>query len=359
MVPDLILACLLFVLFLQISSNYLEFTGYYESFPHLVGSTSSLVFLYGPLIYLYVQSYISRSAQFKPTYLLHLVPFILYNLLLIPLFYIKSGPEKLAYHQDVLSDPPGLWLSVALVLKAITLPAYLIWALFLLRNHVKNIGQFFAHTEEIDLGWLRYLIWSMAVVGLVVMVLSFAKIASGVNIETEKYIFAIATFWIFGLGYYGLKQAPIFIGGPQTFDAPNNQVQNKSQAYQKNRVKAADADVYQKVLVAHMEKERPFLKNKLTLAQLAKETNIPSHHLSQILNERMKQNFFDFVNGYRIDEFKEQIKDPANQNFSILGVALNCGFNSKAAFNRIFKKHTGVTPSQYLEKFKYDEGLEP
>jgi len=351
MVPDLILAALLFVLFLQISSNYLEYNGSYERYPHLVGATSSLVFLYGPLIYFYVQSYIARNAKFKPIYLLHLVPFVLYNLVLIP-FYIKSGPEKLAYHQNVLSDVPNFWLSVALILKAITLPIYLIWSLYLLKDHVKNINQYFAHTETIDLGWLRYLLWSMAVVGLVVMVLSLVKITSGANFDTEKYIFAIATFWIFGLGYYGLKQTPIFIGATEAQDTAKGQKQNKAQTYQKNRVKSSDADIYEKVLIAHMEKEKPYLKNKLTLNQLAQETDIPSHHLSQVLNEILGQNFFDFVNAYRIEEFKQQIKDPANQNLSILGIAMNCGFNSKASFNRIFKKHTGATPSQYMEGSK-------
>jgi len=349
--PDLILALWLFVLFLQISSNYLEYSGYYERFPHLVGSTSSLVFLYGPFLYLYVQIYMTGDTTFKPIDYLHFAPFILYNLLLIP-FYIQSGPEKLAYHQEVISEAPGFWLSLGLVFKIISLPVYLVLALVLLKRHGKNISQLFAHTEQIDLKWLKYLIWSMAVVGLLVLVLSVVKIASGGSFETEKYIFSAATFWIFGIGFYGLKQAPIFVGPSIHKDDALQASKTKTRAYEKNKIKESDADRYQQLLLQYMKTDKPYLKNKLTLDQLAEAIEIPSHHLSQLLNERLGQNFFDFINRYRIDEFKSQIGIPENQNLTLLGIALNCGFNSKATFNRIFKKHTGFTPTEYMENDK-------
>jgi AraC-like DNA-binding protein len=68
-----------------------------------------------------------------------------------------------------------------------------------------------------------------------------------------------------------------------------------------------------------------------------------------VINEHFKLNFFDFVNQYRVEAFKERIVNPKYGNFSLLGVAFECGFNSKSAFNRIFKKSTGLTPSQYKD----------
>jgi len=76
---------------------------------------------------------------------------------------------------------------------------------------------------------------------------------------------------------------------------------------------------------------------------------IPTHQLSRVINEHFGRNFFDFINGYRVAEVKRKILDPAYAHFSLLGIAFESGFNSKSAFNRVFKKITGQTPSQFKE----------
>ena len=96
-----------------------------------------------------------------------------------------------------------------------------------------------------------------------------------------------------------------------------------------------------------MSTSKPFLDSELTLPQLAKELNISSHSLSQILNDRLGYNFFDFINQYRVEEVKARLDDPKFENLTLLGIALDSGFNSKSAFNRVFKSFTGLTPSQY------------
>jgi len=96
-----------------------------------------------------------------------------------------------------------------------------------------------------------------------------------------------------------------------------------------------------------MDKEKPFLNNELTLSELAGAIGIYKHYLTQILNDKLNKNFYEFVNHYRVEEFKSQLNNPKSKKFSFLGLALNSGFNSKSSFNRIFKDLTGLTPSQY------------
>jgi AraC-like DNA-binding protein len=74
--------------------------------------------------------------------------------------------------------------------------------------------------------------------------------------------------------------------------------------------------------------------------------------LSSVLNSRIKRNFFDFVNYYRIEEFKWVSKQAASKNITIMGMAWDAGFNSKATFNRVFKKVTGLTPGEYINQTK-------
>ncbi|MBC7910399.1 MAG: helix-turn-helix domain-containing protein, partial [Pyrinomonadaceae bacterium] len=93
--------------------------------------------------------------------------------------------------------------------------------------------------------------------------------------------------------------------------------------------------------------EKPFTDSELTLPKLAGRMGISAHHLSQIINERLNQNFFDFINAHRIEEAKRRLFDPKKKHLSILGIAEEVGFNSKSTFNAAFKKHTGMTPSEW------------
>ncbi|MBN1791468.1 MAG: AraC family transcriptional regulator [Bacteroidales bacterium] len=90
------------------------------------------------------------------------------------------------------------------------------------------------------------------------------------------------------------------------------------------------------------------METKLTLNTLAVELNISVNHLSQIINQYQGKNFYDFVNEYRVEEFKTRVASPKNQHLSILAIAFDSGFNSKSSFNLVFKNHTGMTPSQFM-----------
>ena len=103
------------------------------------------------------------------------------------------------------------------------------------------------------------------------------------------------------------------------------------------------------VIDEYMKQQKPFLNGKLTIRQLADGLDISVNHISQAINENLHMNFFDYVNAFRVEEVKRRIKDPKYAHLSILGIALDCGFNSKSSFNHIFKKVTGSTPSQYKQ----------
>ena len=96
-----------------------------------------------------------------------------------------------------------------------------------------------------------------------------------------------------------------------------------------------------------MEEKKPFIRSTLTLQELADELSIASHQLSQVINDRLQKNFFDFVNGYRVKEVQTRLVAPEAQNLTILAVALDSGFSSKSSFNTIFKKQTQMTPSEF------------
>ncbi len=109
---------------------------------------------------------------------------------------------------------------------------------------------------------------------------------------------------------------------------------------------------YHKELTSLMEVKQPYLDPFLTLRDLAEMMGIPANQLSQLLNEGFDQNFSEFVNTYRLEQFKSEIRKPEKQQFTLLAIAFECGFNSKTVFNSFFKKTMGITPSKYLKSVR-------
>ncbi len=133
--------------------------------------------------------------------------------------------------------------------------------------------------------------------------------------------------------------------GEAAANAPADNTATKK--YEKSTLTKVRADRYVRRLLETMEKEKLYLDSDLTLQKLARRLSIHPHHLSQIINERLNQNYFDFINSYRIEEAKKRLIDPSEKHFSILAIAGEVGFNSKSAFNSVFKKYVNMTPSEW------------
>jgi len=154
------------------------------------------------------------------------------------------------------------------------------------------------------------------------------------------------------MGYCGIKQQLIYYTKVQEIDdsnALNIRKTRKSHenSYKKSNLQPNAMEAIHKQLSGCMQKDKLYLNPTLSLADLSETMNIPAHHITQTLNEYAKVNFYDFVNGFRVEAFKCKIKSGDALNFSLLGIALDCGFNSKSSFNRIFKNFTGQSPSEY------------
>jgi tetratricopeptide (TPR) repeat protein len=129
--------------------------------------------------------------------------------------------------------------------------------------------------------------------------------------------------------------------------------------YERSTLSETQAAQYLESLLAYMEEEEAYLDPDLTIKELSEQLSIPARDLSQVINERLNQNFNDFVNHYRIEKAKELLLKKCSDS-TILDVAFDSGFNSKSSFNTLFKKFTKYTPSQYKKTFgKYRTGTFP
>jgi AraC-like DNA-binding protein len=146
--------------------------------------------------------------------------------------------------------------------------------------------------------------------------------------------------------FYGIKQ-PVIFGEELKIESDEKKETGK---YIKSGLKESQAVEYLENLLSFMEEKKPFLDRDLSIQDISDMTGIPRHHITQVLNEKHKKNFFTFINEYRVKEVISRFNNPKNNNFTILAIAFDSGFNSKTTFNSIFKSQTGMTPSEFREK---------
>ncbi|MDP3435863.1 MAG: AraC family transcriptional regulator, partial [Bacteroidales bacterium] len=213
----------------------------------------------------------------------------------------------------------------------------------------KRIKSYFSQTEKIDLRWLKFLlVWALicySCISLLYLFDSFVDIFSYNSLQTIGY--TIASVFVVILGFFGLRQGDLFSGTNRDY------IINKPQDVYENREPIAkQEEEFITRLLYYMKESKPYLNPEITLGVLSSQMKVSSEYLSRVINTRLNINFFDFIAHYRVEEFKFMCKDLSKRNYTIISLAYDCGFNSKAAFNRVFKKTTGVTPSEYYLKVK-------
>ncbi len=310
-----------------------------KEFPHILGLTAGIVFLHGPLHYLYARSLISSNVSFSKKDLLHFVPFTAFYLYFLFPFYLQSGAYKLSFFESIEENGPApalIFFSWAVLLQGLS---YMGVTFNLLKKHSVNIKDRFSFLEQINLNWLKkitvmtMIIWAL---GIVIEVLQIFDL----NASVQAVVPISIAILIYAMGYMGLRQPEIFSGAAETET-------RELRKYERSGLKKQKSQEIHRKLIHLMETKKKYTDSNLKLSQLARMVATNPNHLSQVINEERQQNFYDFVNWYRIEEAKRMIADPSQQEVTLLFIAYSVGFNSKSAFNTAFKKNTGMTPTQF------------
>jgi AraC-like DNA-binding protein len=335
-------------------------TGALLHFPHMLGFELPLPLMYSPFLYLYAAS-LTHNRPWKLNSLLHFLPALGMYGLLIPFFRLPPAQKIYVYqHQGEGFE----WLTdinrYAIIASGVT---YIALTLLMLRRHRKKIKDEFSNTEKINLNWLRYLAYGTSAIWIVII--------SGLH---DEWIYATAAVFVFFLGYFGIRQVGIFSNiHPKTIPPDSSALleevkkypevkpgietdENEAREliveakvkYQKSALTEEDAMKIHQRLTAVMMNEALFKNPELTLADVAGKLGVHPNILSQVINSVEKKSFYDYINGLRIEEFKKVTSIPDHRQFTLLALAFECGFNSKTAFNRNFKKATGLSPTEYL-----------
>ncbi len=348
------LICMLAVYAITIGGPYIEIFNLNNNYPypHLMNNAWLFLLLYGPFLWFYIKALTTKDFKFKYIYLFHFLPFVIYLTLHYFNFLRLSAEEKILLTQSE-SFTTTLFFKIRGLSIALSTIGYNIWALILLQKHKHNIVSQFSNIENIDLKWLRtFVIASLVIFSLNVLLFNlnnYIHFAGFYKLSGIAYSFS--TIYVLYIGYFGLIQGKIFLDSP-TFEDQQNKPSFIKEDIQNTVKTKGFIDIINK-LTKLMEEKQPYLDPDISLAKLNNLVQTKPEILSEVLNSVLNQSFFDYINKHRIEEFKIQCLDKNNKHLSIMGIAYECGFNSKAAFYRAFNKFEGTSPTAYISKVSY------
>lgn len=313
------------------------------------------LFAIGPLIYFYIKCLTQPYFRFRKIDWLHFAPAILFFVYKVFIFIydsqqpgfedVQNGWFLTNIHYQYVSNIIG-------PLKDISFIVYSFFAVKTYWHHRKYIVEYFSNTYNVELNWLRNFL--VIFIGLYIFhqIVYLFDYSFFDNFWKQRWwgnlANALAMLYVGMMSYFSdltkLQNLQPLETSTSSENPPLKNIEERSES--------SEFENQKRKISSYMETHQPFLNPEITLPELAKELKLSSNLLSQIINSGFDKNFNEFINEFRVEMVKTKLQDESLQHLSLLGIALECGFNSKATFNRVFKKLTNQSPSQFQKSIK-------
>ncbi|WP_367393099.1 helix-turn-helix domain-containing protein [Lewinella sp. LCG006] len=329
----------------------------FQNYPKIILLPDLIYFTYGPLFWLYLRS-LTPNWPYRWRWFWHFLP-----LTLVFLFYL---PQIFKTNFDFITQVVNLQLRPTFIgVAAIGLLFSMVYWLRG-RQFLRQLNTNYAADGLPILSFLRT-VFFLHTLCLIVWLSTYLVGATGlwfgfnwtpITDRMTDATWIILAVGAYTMGYYAMRQPQIFRSAQLNLPAPSPTNISEEEAtpeatplasLQSSPVLAPPQEEFRQ-LEQLMEDKRPYLNPSLSLGELADLAQTPSHQLSKLINDQFGKNFFDYINSHRIKSFQQRIDKGDHQERTILSLALEAGFNSKTAFNRAFKKQTGLTPREYLRQ---------
>lgn len=321
----------------------------------------------GPFLYFYVRGVIKDDFIWKKTDLIHLIPATVQLILILPYTFGYTYEEKVNLMLDMHNNPSDYLETYfnpifnALQTGAIRLASFAIYLIFssslLIKYLLRSTGSVVLNIQRhIVLRWLMFLHVSFfLILGLYIYLIYQSDVDHNFALTSQSYTLQNSLAFLISINNLSLFLIPEIMFGLIIPKKTSSSVEHASDIRDKDLPVPPLKDVeYLTNLSDHidlvMNLDKPFLRKDFKLAHLAGALNVPEHHLASCLRNIRETTFTDLKNLYRINAFKDRIDNDALKNLTIDGISSECGFQSKSVFYSAFKKHEGMTPTEYVSK---------
>ena len=340
---NLFLGAILVVLLLKFCYYLISFNGVFEQGSYMMYTIRFLQAMPPPILWFYSSAIISGSIILRKRMLLHGLPLLLGFVAFTPLLLKAILPGMLPWSLTVYNKWFGLVFSELGAVLFIVYSQMIFKNLYKIYGANRSLLSCMLDFSYQHLTLLKVLSIMMNVYALILIFGGFIDFASIGKPSMFDYIDSGFLILLSYLMIFILVATPKVIHYKYSTLAHTD----KLLKYEKSTLSRSEAMVYMREMNKWMETERPYLKSDLSLGDLTERMHLPGHIISEVLNGLLKQNFYDYINNYRIEEFKKLVSLPQNSKYTNLALAFESGFNSKTTFNTAFKKFTGKTPSQF------------
>lgn len=307
-------------------------------------------FLPKPLLFLFVLSIIYSNFQLKYQHLVHLIPMLISTIILLPNFYITNLQSKILFFDNHARNWEGTFSTILAHFQSLF---YIIAIFTILVRYKRVLNENFSKSNRFNLNWLLQLniiLTFLFVVATTKNILKYYNFSDSIDFLRllTAIVILIFTCWLVLKALYAPK---IFKGIDSHLQLLSN-FTNKRQSESAQNI--SKVDLASNEILAHLKEfmfnEEPFLDPELTIQNLADQLKIDSRELSITINQRLNQNFYQFISGYRISKAIKLLELEENKKLTVLEILYQVGFNSKSSFNKIFKEATGMTPTQFRKQ---------
>lgn len=338
-----LLALIFLMISIAIVNLYINVFAVSVKFPQLLFVDDTFMFVYGPLLYLFTESVLFKKYQIDRKKIIHFIPFILVVIFLIFVMLNVKINSLIAIINSIENQDIPVYVRIGELLILSHIISYLILSKRKI-NRVNSVAtDTYSNFNQDNLKRLNFILNGfivLFVISLIHSILPFMGFRNGLLISL---LFLIGfMFYFINLILLKMLQESTNNSGIITLVRLRNK-----EKYAGSKLTDAELNTYKSKLWNHMEQEKKYLNSELTIHDLAKELNLSSKILSQIINEGYSCNFFDFINKFRIEEAKRLILNQTDDKMTILEVMYDSGFNSKSSFNTAFKKITKLTPTEF------------
>ena len=307
------------------------------------------VLLIGPVVYFYTKSLLNDSFNLTKKDWIHFIPAILYLIYSLVIFITdKIVLDEFYFYADGRDKDLANWYQVS---GLISMSFYLILSLRYYARYKKLVFDRVSYAETILFQWIRN--FMIAFLGILILRVVFFIVNPDwgeFGSQAWHYIsFSIVVFYISINGYANAVKISIFNDANTQFIDVFSEVEEEEKIALETPLEK-DIEDWKKKILALISEEKVYENPKLTLSEMAKSLDTNTKNISSVINSGFQMNFNDFINHYRIEAVKEKMNSGEHHTTTLLGIAFDCGFNSKATFNRAFKKSTSLSPKEYLEK---------